>query len=95
MSTNPKFKNWLAQELCRLHENTPGGLLADGYLGAGDERLVEFIKAHWMRRMYGSELQQIIWKLGKERPKYGPGWRTGIDDALRFLTSSVDTQNRP
>jgi hypothetical protein len=24
-STNPKFKHWLAQELWRLHENTPGG----------------------------------------------------------------------
>src|SRR5207249_129871 len=46
-STNPKFKEWLAQELWALHERAPGGLLADGYSGPGDERLVEFIKAHW------------------------------------------------
>jgi hypothetical protein len=75
-STRPKFKEWLAQRLWTLHEKTPGGLLADGYTGAADARLVAFVKEHWMRRMYGGELQQIIWDLGKERRTYGPGWRT-------------------
>ena len=75
-STNPKFKEWLAQQLWALHEKTPGGLLADGYKGADDPRLVEFIKAHWMRRMYGGKWNRIIRDLGKDTDAYGPGWRT-------------------
>jgi hypothetical protein len=76
LATSMKFKNWLAQEVWTLHKSTSGGLLADGYSGSDDPRLVEFIKAHWMRVMYGSELQRIIRNLGMEPTTYGPGWRT-------------------
>ena len=52
---NPKFKVYLAQKLWALHRRTRGGVLADGYTGPTDERLVEFVKEHWMRRNYGGK----------------------------------------
>jgi hypothetical protein len=84
-STAPKFKIWLTQKLWALHEQRPGGLLVvggdGGYRGPDDTRLIEFVKANWMRFLYGSPWKSIAKKLAQEPKKYGPGWKTtrGLD----------------
>jgi len=91
-STTPKFKVWLARECWALHEKE-GDLLADGYTGPDDPRLVSFMKEHWMRRMYGGRLSEIIYDLRRGPDTYGPGWcyteqlSGAMGRAKRFLRS--------
>lgn len=74
-SERPTLKEWLADRLWTLHLATPGGLLADGYKGPQDHRLIAFAKKHLMR-FYGADLSKLIRECGKDPEKYGPGWRT-------------------
>src|SRR5262249_19491604 len=80
-STQPKFQVMRADRVWASHEETPGGLLAEGYKGPTDQRLIEFAKATWMRYLYGSSFETIAQKLAREPKKYGLGWRTtrGLD----------------
>src|SRR5262249_4065637 len=94
---NPKFKVYLAQKLWALHRQTRGGILADGYTGPTDERLVEFAKEHWMRRNYGGKAGQTILDLARERTTYGPGWKCnpfetgGVKEATAFVDLFLDS----
>jgi hypothetical protein len=74
-STEPTLKEWLAERVWTQHLETPSGLLADGYDGPSDSRLVAFAKAHLMR-FYGGDLHEIIRDCGSDTEQYGPGWRT-------------------
>jgi hypothetical protein len=74
-ATNPTLKEWLAEQLWTRHQTTEGGVLADGYAGPKDPRLIAFAKKHLMR-FYGGALGKIIRECGEEPEKYGPGWRT-------------------
>jgi hypothetical protein len=83
----PKFKIYLANRLWEFHGRR-GDILADGYSGPNDERLVEFVKAHWMRRNYGGKVSQVVRELAREPETYGPGWRCDVwsrraDDGTR------------
>ncbi len=73
-STLP-FKAWLARRLWAQHRRTPGGLLAEGYKGPKDDRLIAFVKQHLMR-FYGGDLAEIIRECRKDEERFGPGWRT-------------------
>jgi hypothetical protein len=84
-----KFKVWLARQLWALHARD--ALLAPGYNGPEDERLVAFIKEHWMRRNYGGKFGQIVRDLAKDTNKssYGPGWKADV-----FKTGGVNQAER-
>jgi len=75
VSERPTLKEWLANRLWTQHLATPGGLLADGYEGPQDHRLIAFAKKHLMR-FYGADLSKLIRDCGNDPEKYGPGWRT-------------------
>jgi hypothetical protein len=75
---------WLAEQLWTLHENTPCGLLAEGYTGATDERLVAFIKELWMHRNYGGKFGQTVRSLARDPVTFGPGWNSNV-----FATGGV------
>jgi hypothetical protein len=70
-SEKPTLKEWLAGRLWTQHRE----LLADGYTGPQDGRLMAFVKEHLMR-FYGADPGEIIRKCGKNPEKYGPGWKT-------------------
>jgi hypothetical protein len=74
---DPTFKVYLARQLWALHERD-SDVLADGYTGPEDPRLVAFIKEHWMRRNYGGKISQVARELAREPETYGPGWRCDI-----------------
>jgi hypothetical protein len=75
-STTPKFNHYLANEALRIHRES-GDLLADGYDGEdGYKRLVEFVKALWMRTLYGSAAREVVYNLATEVDDYGLGWKT-------------------
>ncbi len=84
-----KFKVWLAQQLWALHERD--AVLAPGYNGPDDERLVAFIKELWMRRNYGGKFGETVRDLAKDKHKatYGPGWSADV-----FKTGGVDHAGR-
>src|SRR5262249_2737243 len=92
---NPKFKVYLAQRLWELHERD--NVLAPGYTGPSDPRLVEFIGEIWMRRNYGSQLGQTVLDLAEDQDAYGPGWNTrvfatgGVRHAVRFVQAFLAT----
>ncbi len=68
-SKNPTLKEWLSDRLWA------SGLLATGYDGPGDPRLVAFGKKHLMH-FYGADLSKIIRECGSDEAEYGPGWKT-------------------
>ncbi len=76
-SLKPKFKEYLAQRAWQMHEESKD-LLTDGYASTGEgyERLVQFVKELWMRTLYGSEPQEVIYNLAMEPSVYGHGWKT-------------------
>jgi hypothetical protein len=84
MNPDKKFKLWLAERLWAVHEKTPGGLLANGYSGPDDERLVAFIKELWMRRNYGGKFGQAVRSLARDPVTFGPGWNSNV-----FATGGV------
>jgi hypothetical protein len=107
-SERPTLKEWLAARLWTQHRATPGGLLADGYKGPQDVRLLAFAKRHLMR-FYGGNLREIIRKCGRDEETYGPGWRTSrglwskapisgvgeaVDRAMEFLVNLPPWTNR-
>jgi hypothetical protein len=71
-----KFKCYLAQQLWALHERE--NVLAPGYTGPDDERLIAFIKEIWMRRNYGGRLWETVSDLVDDKATYGPGWNANI-----------------
>ena len=76
-SKTPKFKHYLADEALRMHQESGGNLLADGYEGAeGYEKLVAFVKEFWMRTLYGSAGREVVFNLAMEVDEYGLGWKT-------------------
>ena len=79
-----RFKVWLAEQLWTLHEGPTGGLLASGYTGASDERLIAFIKELWMRRNYGGKFGQTVRSLARDPVTFGPGWNSNV-----FATGGV------
>jgi hypothetical protein len=70
-SERPTLKQWLAERAWTQHRD----LLADGYEGPDDPRLVSFIKAH-LNYFYGGDIAGIIRKCRRDAQTYGPGWRT-------------------
>jgi hypothetical protein len=80
-----------------LHERTVGGLLAKGYTGAADERLVALIKELWMRRNYGGKFGQTVRSLARDPVAFGPGWNSnvfttgGVTRARRYWTEFLGT----
>src|SRR5438094_758041 len=75
-SQDPKFKVWLARQLWALHERDD--VLAPGYAGPSDKRLIEFIKEMWMRRNYGGKFGRTVQDLARDRETYGPGWNSNV-----------------
>jgi len=59
VSEHPTLKEWLADRVWTQHLETRSGLLADGYDGPEDSRLIAFAKEHLMR-FYGGDLGEII-----------------------------------
>jgi hypothetical protein len=86
-SRSPKFKVYLAQQLWALHEKH--NVLKEGYDGAGDKRLVEFIGETWMRRNYGGKLGQTVLDLANDPQTFGPGWNTNV-----FATGGIQNADR-
>jgi hypothetical protein len=84
-----KFKVWLANQLWSLHERE--NVLAPGYKGSDDDRLIAFIKELWMRRNYGGKFSQTVRDLAKPGmiPTYGPGWNVDV-----FKTGGVNRAER-
>jgi hypothetical protein len=85
----PNFKEYLAHRLWRLHVRTRGKLLAPGYTGPDDARLIAFVKELWMRRNYGGKFNKTVYDLANDPATYGRGWNSDV-----FATGGVRRAER-
>ena len=81
-SKDPKFGVWLTEQLWALHERDD--VLAPDYAGPSDKRLIEFMKAMWLRWNYGGKFGRTVQDLADDRETYGPGWNSNV-----FATGGV------
>jgi DNA-dependent RNA polymerase len=56
----------------KLHTGWPG---CPAYADENDARLVLMVKNFWMRVLYGSRPEEVIYDQAKESRRYGPGWQ--------------------